>query len=87
MTPPWIPHQISNIDFFIATELRLHKGKPLLLLRSEKFGAVAPKLPAMTGAAMDSGGKVSGGLKRKEKRRKPQEILREGGGRFKFAEG
>ncbi|MQL83140.1 hypothetical protein Taro_015627 [Colocasia esculenta] len=33
--------QISNIDFFIATELSLHKGKPLLMLRSEKFGAVA----------------------------------------------
>ncbi|MQL75013.1 hypothetical protein Taro_007385 [Colocasia esculenta] len=32
---------ISNIDFFNATELRLHKGKPLLLLRSEKLGAVA----------------------------------------------
>ncbi|MQL74998.1 hypothetical protein Taro_007368 [Colocasia esculenta] len=32
---------ISNIDFFIATEFRLHKGKPLLLLRSEKLGVVA----------------------------------------------
>ncbi|MQL86986.1 hypothetical protein Taro_019520, partial [Colocasia esculenta] len=33
--------QISNIEFFIATKLRLHKGKPLMLLRSEKLGVVA----------------------------------------------
>ncbi|MQM05069.1 hypothetical protein Taro_037876, partial [Colocasia esculenta] len=36
-----VVEEISNIDFFIATELCLHKGKPLLLLRSEKLGAVA----------------------------------------------
>ncbi|MQM15001.1 hypothetical protein Taro_047936 [Colocasia esculenta] len=40
-TPKCLKILIRNIDFFIATELRLHKGKPLLLLRSEKLGAVA----------------------------------------------
>ncbi|MQL72627.1 hypothetical protein Taro_004964 [Colocasia esculenta] len=40
-TPKCLKILISNIDFFIATELCLHKGKPLLLLRSEKLGAVA----------------------------------------------
>ncbi|MQM15809.1 hypothetical protein Taro_048759, partial [Colocasia esculenta] len=40
-TPKCLKILISNIDFFISTELHLHKGKPLLLLRSEKLGAVA----------------------------------------------